>query len=487
MTILATLGVLASLFFPVTRTNLSTVSGSVLVRVVNGYASHRGVDVTIDGNLVQPTGNVTAFGVGAVSDYVRYRTPRTVLVSVRGSRLTAKAEIPALDAFQLTVVVIGAAPNPPTVSVVADQPNCPNFGHAAVRLLNGSAQVVDAALLARRTTQDPTASQVGPRAESGMAATYVDLMRGGYELQAADGRTGAHIGESRSTSFDPGSAYTVVLVGEGEDPFSLIPLLDGKGLVEIPKGPPPSGSAASAGGNSFRLVVMLGLTVAIACRLRRGALALILTGAMVATACTSKPEPEVARSSPPTVTPSPTRPSPPPTSPSTSPSVERTAKPLRSVGDPSEIYLGGSAAIPIRPTGIAGPDPEWGKPGAIDIPLETEHAFWFEGSPKPGLAGPSVIVAHKSLKNKGPGPFASLARVRTSDPIVVHSGRQWLTFAVDRVEWYPKSAFPVDRVYAPVFDAQIRLITCDGDVVAGSFTQNLVVYAHLVSVARRRS
>ncbi len=56
-------------------------------------------------------------------------------------------------------------------------------------------------------------------------------------------------------------------------------------------------------------------------------------------------------------------------------------------------------------------------------------------------------------------------------------------FVVDRVERYPKDAFPTVAVYGDTTQrAELRLITCGGafDTATGHYVDNVVAYAHLV-------
>lgn len=56
------------------------------------------------------------------------------------------------------------------------------------------------------------------------------------------------------------------------------------------------------------------------------------------------------------------------------------------------------------------------------------------------------------------------------------------SFVVDSVETFDKGDFPSRRVYADTATAQVRLITCAGDYdrTARDYTDNLVVFAHLL-------
>ena len=67
---------------------------------------------------------------------------------------------------------------------------------------------------------------------------------------------------------------------------------------------------------------------------------------------------------------------------------------------------------------------------------------------------------------------------------LVFTGGDQITFTVDAVRSYPKSAFPAEEVYAPTGRAELRVITCGGhyDRRTG-YDSNTVVFAHLSATA----
>lgn len=79
--------------------------------------------------------------------------------------------------------------------------------------------------------------------------------------------------------------------------------------------------------------------------------------------------------------------------------------------------------------------------------------------------------------------FARLNELRKGDRFhVTRADGRRATFVVDGAESFEKDGFPSERVYGDTPDAQIRLITCSGtyDREARDYTENLVVFAHLV-------
>jgi hypothetical protein len=84
----------------------------------------------------------------------------------------------------------------------------------------------------------------------------------------------------------------------------------------------------------------------------------------------------------------------------------------------------------------------------------------------------------------GPAVFYRLRDLRPGDTVRVGltNGRT-LVFRVERTERYPKDKFPTEAVYFPTLDRELRLITCGGDFdyAKGSYVDNIVVYAVLVT------
>lgn len=117
----------------------------------------------------------------------------------------------------------------------------------------------------------------------------------------------------------------------------------------------------------------------------------------------------------------------------------------------------------------------------MEVPRDFSRAGWYRYSPLPGELGPAVIAGHVSSRS-GPGVFHRLHELSPGDVVHVRlPGRGTVTFAVERVEQYPKHAFPHDRVYGDTAGPELRLITCGGefDRSQGAHRDNVVVYASL--------
>ena len=156
------------------------------------------------------------------------------------------------------------------------------------------------------------------------------------------------------------------------------------------------------------------------------------------------------------------------------------------------------AAPPTRATGTVGN----GRPVSIRIPVigvdarvvpvglgpgrtmevpAVDLAGWYEPGPRPGEAGPAVIVGHVDSR-RGPAVFFRLGQLHRGDRIVVGRAKgPPRSFVVERVERQPKQALPAGRIWNDTRQPVLRLITCGGsfDRASGHYRDNVIVYASL--------
>ena len=121
--------------------------------------------------------------------------------------------------------------------------------------------------------------------------------------------------------------------------------------------------------------------------------------------------------------------------------------------------------------------------GAMEVPTDGATAGWYTESPTPGELGPAVLAAHVDWQG-AKGVFYDLRRAQPGDQVTVdRADGQTATFAVRRVEQYPRTASRRRKGHGDVDSAQLRLITCGGDFddQARSYRDNIVVYAELVT------
>lgn len=117
--------------------------------------------------------------------------------------------------------------------------------------------------------------------------------------------------------------------------------------------------------------------------------------------------------------------------------------------------------------------------GSLQVPADPAKPGWLDQGPAPGRQGPAIIAGHVDSKS-GPAVFYRLRELKPGAEIIVRlgDGRE-VTFRVDDVRRYAKSAFPTADVYGPVPGPVLRLITCGGvfDRKVGHYRDNIVVYA----------
>jgi sortase (surface protein transpeptidase) len=117
--------------------------------------------------------------------------------------------------------------------------------------------------------------------------------------------------------------------------------------------------------------------------------------------------------------------------------------------------------------------------GSLQVPTSTTVAGWYDGSPRPGMTGPSIIAGHIDSV-AGPAVFFRLASLRPGDRAYVRRADATLAvFRVIAVRSYRKDRFPTAAVYGPAAGPQLRLITCGGifGPALRSYLSNVVVYA----------
>ncbi|OLT22925.1 hypothetical protein BJF78_32670 [Pseudonocardia sp. CNS-139] len=119
--------------------------------------------------------------------------------------------------------------------------------------------------------------------------------------------------------------------------------------------------------------------------------------------------------------------------------------------------------------------------GVLPPPATNEETGWWRAGPEPGEPGPAVIVGHVDSR-QGPAVFFRLRQLVAGDLIHVdRTDGTTVTFVVEGVERFGKTAFPTDAVYGPTPDSRLRLVTCGGrfDRSSRHYVDNVVVFARL--------
>ncbi len=112
----------------------------------------------------------------------------------------------------------------------------------------------------------------------------------------------------------------------------------------------------------------------------------------------------------------------------------------------------------------------------------TNLVGWYAKGVSPGERGTAIIAGHVDTATSA-AVFVRLSELEKGDRFrVLRADGSKATFVVDATESFDKDDFPDERVYADTPDAQVRLITCAGDYDRSvkDYTENLVVFAHLV-------
>jgi sortase (surface protein transpeptidase) len=168
------------------------------------------------------------------------------------------------------------------------------------------------------------------------------------------------------------------------------------------------------------------------------------------------------------------------------PSITTVAPRLAS--DPRARPLARSAPVKIRIPGIGvnAPVMKLGRDadGTVQVPPLAEHNLtgWYRYGPSPGQRGPAVILGHVD-STTGISVFYYLRNLHAGDTVsVTLADGKVAAFAVDGLQRVAKDAFPTASVYGKAGYPSLRLITCGGpfDQATGHYTDNIIVYAHLV-------
>ena len=117
--------------------------------------------------------------------------------------------------------------------------------------------------------------------------------------------------------------------------------------------------------------------------------------------------------------------------------------------------------------------------GTVEVPTNFAVAGWFADGPRPGQAGPAVLLGHVDSAS-GPGVFLRLPELAPgADVRVDRADGGSIDFRVTAVQRVPKANFPTERVYGPTLEPSLRLVTCAGsfDRARRSYRDNVIVYA----------
>jgi len=147
----------------------------------------------------------------------------------------------------------------------------------------------------------------------------------------------------------------------------------------------------------------------------------------------------------------------------------------RAAPTPVEVRLPSlGVTAPVGPIGVE-------RDGVLEIPEDVRKVGWYEFGPRPGdTRGSTLLSGHVDSAEQGKGAFYRLRELGPGDEVTVTlSDRStWRYRVVAREEW-PKTATPLDRLFARSGAPRLTLVTCGGgfreDI--SSYTDNIAVTA----------
>lgn len=209
-----------------------------------------------------------------------------------------------------------------------------------------------------------------------------------------------------------------------------------------------------------------------------------LAEAPVTAGTSSSPNvPQPGTGAPSAPTPSATVPSA-PVSPSSTPAPPREALPA------ADVELAAPISIAIPDLGIdqsliqLGVNPD----RTLEVPTNGNDIGWWRSGPAPGEAGGAVIAAHLTYGGGQPAVFIDLPDLITGSEVVIdREDGSVATYQVTATEVVDKDEFPNEEIYRLEGAPVLTLITCGGEFLNGSYTDNVIVYASLVADTRSGS
>jgi LPXTG-site transpeptidase (sortase) family protein len=119
--------------------------------------------------------------------------------------------------------------------------------------------------------------------------------------------------------------------------------------------------------------------------------------------------------------------------------------------------------------------------GEMAVPEDIRETGWYRFGPAPGsVTGSSVVSGHVDDRVQGRGAFYRLVDLAVGDPVIVTTtAGVELDYRVSTVRRIPKTALPVDELFARDGPPHLTLVTCGGvfDRASGNYRDNVVVTA----------
>ncbi|QMV42954.1 class F sortase [Cohnella cholangitidis] len=100
--------------------------------------------------------------------------------------------------------------------------------------------------------------------------------------------------------------------------------------------------------------------------------------------------------------------------------------------------------------------------GRMGVPDSTEKVGYLSTGILPGATGNAVMDGHVDTYN-GPAVFFDLKKLKKGDPVFIKNDKgRAIAFVVESVEVFKTSEAPIGRIFGPINESRLNLITCAG-------------------------
>lgn len=117
--------------------------------------------------------------------------------------------------------------------------------------------------------------------------------------------------------------------------------------------------------------------------------------------------------------------------------------------------------------------------GEMELP-DVSETGWYELGPKPGAVGRAVLASHVDWEGT-PGAFKHLPQVKPGDVVRTIDADgvevEFVVYDTHQIDKDDYQAQTVPLLFGGSQGRELALVTCSGDVEAGSYTDNTIVRA----------
>lgn len=121
----------------------------------------------------------------------------------------------------------------------------------------------------------------------------------------------------------------------------------------------------------------------------------------------------------------------------------------------------------------------------LEVPKNGSDIGWWDSGPAPGEPGGVVIAGHVTWGGGQPAVFYHLSQLPIGAMVTLdREDGTAATYQITQKQDFPKDHFPNELIYRLDGPPQLYLVTCAGDFISGTYTDNVVVFGDLVSDTR---